>query len=94
MKNYTDLATETKPYPAPKPGDVLPNGATVMRVRKLENRPGVNDRYLVLAQWFQGTRIEYVSWQYRCYADGAVVTYAGNYTRDLEHAIDVFKRRK
>lgn len=83
----------------PRPGDTLPNGATVMKARKIEKCrrcDGVNayDGWIVLAQWLQGQRIEYVTWRYRKYADGVIDTYSGQYTRDLEQAITNFKERK
>lgn len=89
MKNHTDLATTAK---APKPGDTLDNGASVILVKKLRRIDGL-ETWLVLASWLQGQRLEYISWKYTIWSDGRSGTYAGRYTHDYAEALLTFQKR-
>ena len=68
-------------------GDILPNGATVLRTRK-----GSNDALYVLAVMPGNVTTPFVSWQYHW--DGeAVHTYWGNYYSSLAHGLADFCNR-
>ena len=79
----------TKTFPSPIPGTTLPNGATVLRVKRVGSPHDDHPTWLVLAKWFQGQRIEYVTWKYTT----EVASYSGHYSRHYGEAVNDFYRR-
>jgi hypothetical protein len=51
------------------------------------------DAGIILAEWQQGDRIEYVTWKYH-YQDGIIHTYWGHYSRKLDEALSDFEERQ
>jgi hypothetical protein len=90
------LTTTKTTYPAPREGQVLPNGARVLRAKEVERLSKEDPQQWIVLCDFMELNSQFITWHVWYLDNGTFATDTGHYFADssYQEALEDFRARK